>query len=55
MMETIDTLKNMTGAQFFTAALALAMIFGLIVVPGALIMSKDVPEEDFKKDVRKGM
>jgi len=41
--------------QIFVALLALALIGGLIVAPLACIMSKDVPEEDFKRDVRKGM
>ena len=44
-----------TIRQVFVAVLAVAMIFGLVVLPLAGIMSKDIPAEDFKRDVRKGL
>lgn len=41
--------------QLFVGALALILLFGLVILPLVGIMATDVPEEDFKRDVRKGL
>lgn len=45
----------MTATQFFQIVLTLVLLFGTVVAPLVGIMSRDVPEEDFKRDVRKGL
>lgn len=45
----------MTIVRGFQVVLALWLLFGLVVLPLVGIMSADVPEEDLKRDIRKGL
>ena len=44
-----------TFRQIFVVLLALACISFFVVMPVSFILSQDVPEEDFQKDVEEGM
>lgn len=48
-------MSDLTPAQVFQGLLALVLLFGTVVLPLAGIISRDVPTEDLKRDVREGL
>jgi len=43
------------ATRIFQVLLTLVLLGGLVVAPFVLINLKEIPKEDFKRDVRKGL